>query len=437
MKSTDDKSAAAPRGDKLTFFRQSGWMVIATVAGGVFMSAVHVVVNKPMLPSEYSVFYTLLRVFLLMGFPAGGLQVVFAQQAAAAINDVERKRLSQTTRAVVRGTFIIWLAMAALVFIWRDPILAAFKISNPAALWVTVLLGLASLWTPLVKGLLQGTQNFAGLGWVLILDGVGRFTAIVLIVELGGQAAGGMTGALTGQLVSLLVGVWLIRRIVAGTGAPFEWTPWFRRVIPLTLGVGAFLFMSTGDVVYIQTIFSKNDSPFYVPPAMIGLALISFTTPLAAVMFPKIVQSAARTERTDALQHALAATALLAGTAALLCTLLPELPIRIIYFRNPLYWKSAALVPAYAWCLLPLILANVLINNLLARSRFRVVPWLVLIASGYGIVLFSLKHRLLAMADAGRLFDAFRLVIGTLGAFSALLLLAATWFTFRPHREER
>jgi O-antigen/teichoic acid export membrane protein len=379
--------------ERLTFFRQSGWMVLATVAGGVFMSAVHVVVNKPMLPAEYAVFSALLRVFLLLGFPAGGLQVVFAQQAAAAQSEAEAQRLSATARAVLRATFGIWLCMAVAVFFWRAPILELLKIANPAALWVTVLLGLASLWAPIFKGILQGRQNFAGLGWVLILDGVGRFTAIVLIVELGGQAAGAMTGALVGQALSLSFAIWLGRAVLAGPGAPFDWGAWLKRVGPLTLGVGVFLFMSNADVIYVQTVSSRAESPFYAPAAMIGLALVTFTTPLAAVMFPKIVQGAARTQA-DALRQALVATALLGAIAAIACTLLPELPLRILYFRNPLYWASASLIPWFAWCLLPLILANVLISNLLARARFRIVPWLVLIAFGYGTSLFLLRDRI-------------------------------------------
>jgi O-antigen/teichoic acid export membrane protein len=438
MKSAAEKVAAPKVGDKFTFFRQSGWMVMATVAGGIFMSAVHMVVSKPMIPAEYAVFSALLRVFLLMGFPAGGLQVVFAHQAAAAVSEEEQHKLSASTRAVLRSTFLIWLIMAALVFVWRHELIATLKISNPAALWVTVLLGLASLWLPIFRGILQGTQNFGGLGWVMILDGVGRFTAIVLIVQLGGQAAGGMTGALMGQVVALTLGTCLSWRVLTGPGAHFEWKPWLRRVVPLTFGVGAILFISNADVIYIQTLFSKEESPFYMAAAMIGLALVSFTTPLASVMFPKVVQSAARTEKTEALRHALAATALLGGVAALACTLLPELPLRIIYFRKPLYWNSAPLIPWFGWCLLPLLLANVLISNLLARARFAVVPWLVGVVTAYGLTLVALKDRVLlqsgypaaAATSSDKLFSSFKLVIGTLGVFSTLLLLVAIWFTF-------
>jgi hypothetical protein len=160
---------------------------------------------------------------------------------------------------------------------------------------------------------------------------------------------------------------------------------------------------------------------------MLGLAMVTFTTPLAAVMFPKVVQSAALTKETDALRHALVATAILGGTAAVACTLFPELPLKIIYFRNASYWKSAPLVPWMTWCLLPLILANVLVSNLLARSRFAAVPWLLAVGAGYGVTLFLIRERVLG--ESG--FDGFKIVIGTLGVFSSLLLAVATVATLQ------
>ena len=121
------------------------------------------------------------------------------------------------------------------------------------------------------------------------------------------------------------------------------------------------------------------------------------------------------------------------SVAALACTLLPELPLRIIYFSNPKYWEAAPLVPWFAWCLLPLVLANVLVANLLARERFAIVPWLVLAALGYGLALGVLKPRLPAMEQL----RAFRSVVQTLGSFSLLLFGVAAWFTWRDKAQSR
>lgn len=411
---------------KASFFKQGGWMVVATVGGGVFMSAVHPLVSG-MQPYEYALFYSLLRVFLLLGIPAGGLQTIFAQQSAAALDDHQTRQLTGATRAVLRVSFLIWLILAACILMASTRIVDALKITNLAALGFTVLLGLPSLWMPVFKGLLQGRQNFAGLGWVLMLDGICRFGSIaVLVVILHGQSGSAMAGAFLGQVVAIAVGLWLTRDVWSGSSEPCAWRPWFKKVVPLTLGTAALLFMSNADVLFVQNVF-RDKTALYSASAMIGFALAQFTLPLATVMFPKIVHSAARAEKTDALAMTIKSTAVLGGLAATASTLFPELPLRILYFRNPAYFVTAApLVPWFAWGILILSMAYVLVTNLLAREKYAIVPWLVLIALAYAATLYGVRESLTHM----ELLSAFRRVIQILSVFSVIILLVAIRFTW-------
>jgi hypothetical protein len=68
--------------------------------------------------------------------------------------------------------------------------------------------------------------------------------------------------------------------------------------------------------------------------------------------------------------------------------------------------------------MLPLTLATVLLNNLMATSQFRAVPWLIAVAAGYGLTLYF-RH------------DSFIQVIQTIGVFGLLLLAVTAWFTWR------
>ena len=411
---------------KSTFFRQSGWMVIASVGGGVFMVAVHPIAAK-MPPEEYGVFVTLLRCLILLGIPAGGLQTILAQQTAGAVTDSQNRQLSAAFRAILRGVFLLWLGLAAVLFFAQGKVTATLKISDPAALWMTAAVVLTSLWIPAVKGVLQGQQNFLGLGWTAILDGIGRFVFLALIVLfLHGQAAGGMAAVLLGQLLSLALGAWWTWPLLAGPGEPFDRSSWGRRILPLTVAPAGLLILQTADVLYIQSLFPADQSPYYMPPTMIGFALVQFTVPLAAVMFPKIVRSAARGERSDALKLTLATTALLGAVAAAAATLLPELPLSILYFTKPEFWKCAPLVPWFAWSMLLFTLANALVTNLLARGRFAIAGVLVLLAAAYALTLWNLRERLLAM----EMFSAFKLVVQTMTLFNLTLLLLALWLTW-------
>src|SRR6266498_5049811 len=115
---------------KLTFFRQSGWMVIATTVSGALMFAVHKSA-KQMGSAEYGVFVTLLQVLNLMGIPAVGLQLQFVQQTVAALDAGKRAELTGAMRALLRATFRFWLLLALYLLVFQKRLVAEYKIANP------------------------------------------------------------------------------------------------------------------------------------------------------------------------------------------------------------------------------------------------------------------------------------------------------------------
>lgn len=406
---------------KLQFFKQSGWMVIATGLGGALMALVHRYASG-MPEEEYALFGTFLQVLTQMTIPAAGLQMAFVQQTVAADSDRQRRELVGAFRALMTGTFVLWLAGCALVFLFQDQLIRDYKISNPAALWITALLGLTSLWSPIAFGMLQGQQNFLWLGLVSILNGLTRVIAIGVIVQgLGGRATGAMAGALLGMALALAVGLWQTRAVWRGPAERFLWGRWLKRMLPITLGFGAATYMLSIDMLLVRRFFPADaETGYYSGAGTIARAIFFFLAPMTVVMFPKIARSAARSERTDVLAQALGASALMGVGAAILCTFFAELPVRLMLESK--FLPAAALVPQFTWCMLPLPLASVLINNLLARERYAVVPWLVGVAAAY---YFALRHVVQIQPQR------FENVIWTLGAFGLLLLLGCVFFTWR------
>lgn len=417
---TEHRKAGGPRGlwaglIGSAFFRQSGWMVLATTLSGGLFYAVHFFAGRRMHPDEYGVFTTLLQVLNQMAIPAVGLQTVFVQQAALTESEPQRRKLAGAVRSVLRATFGLWVVAALVVWAFQGQLLADYKIRNPAALWWTVGLGLVSLWQPVMAGMLQGRQNFLWLGLVPVVSAGTRLVLVAVIVwGLGGQAAGAMGGVLLSMLIALSVGAWQTWPLWRGAAAPFDWKPWLRQVVPLTLGMGTSTFMFTVDMLAVQRFLPE--SGVYAAAAMIGRALVFLVAPLTWVMFPKIVRAAARSERTDVLAQALGATALLAGAAAVGCTLFPELPIRIV--QGEKYLAAAPLVRWFGWCIIPLVVSTVLVNNLMARQRYRAVPWLVAVSVLYLAALWQ------PFGHASHL-----RVIHTLGVFGLLYLAVCLYFS--------
>jgi hypothetical protein len=81
---------------------------------------------------------------------------------------------------------------------------------------------------------------------------------------------------------------------------------------------------------------------------------------------------------------------------------------------------AAAVMPWYALAMVPLALANVLVNNLLARSQFTVVPFLLLLGVGYAGALIWLNQH----------YHSLKAVLQLLGGVNVLLLGVCAWFTW-------
>jgi O-antigen/teichoic acid export membrane protein len=221
---------------------------------------------------------------------------------------------------------------------------------------------------------------------------------------------------------SLTRSVWRNRAEVA-----FDWRTWFASALPLSFGLGTILLMSSADMLFVQSLFEKSQATLYGGAMLTGFAIVQFIAPVALVMFARVTQSVARKIHSDSLSMTLLATILFGLAAAVGCTLFPRLPLRVMYFTNPEMWNAAPLVPWFAWALLPLTVANVLVQDVLARGQFKAVPWLIVVTALYAA---ALAFQAPALVQIGG-FGAFKRIIQTMGTCSAVLCVVAAYFSRR------
>jgi O-antigen/teichoic acid export membrane protein len=254
---------------------------------------------------------------------------------------------------------------------------------------------------------------------VAIFNGVGRVLVVALIVTvLQGWAAGTMIGVLAGLVAALGFAARQNHDLWREPGAPFDSLGWLRRVVPLTLGFGAGQFIFSADAIVVQNYLGNGGvAAPYMFGGTLARGIVLFTGPLAAVMFPKLVHSAARAQKNELnfMALTLLGTAVLSSLAAIGLTL--TAPLIIKFVSNPDYVSIVPLIPLFAWSMVPLAVALVLLNNLMAHSRFKVVPAAVLVAIGYWVAL-QYFH------------DSFKTVIETFGVFSLLFLAVCSFFTW-------
>ena len=416
---------------KASFFRQGAWMVVATILGGVGMTFVQGFLGAKLKADDYNQFKLLLGIFYILGAPQSGIWTMFAQQTAMAVTPAQ-------TGAVARAAWQTTLAIAgvmglgAIYLVFRGASLAAnLKLEGVASLWATWGLMLATLWLGIARGILQGRQDFFSLGWVSILDGVGRAACVVAaVLVFHTHATGAILGALAGNMAALVVGVWAIWPVIRQTGTAPPWRQWLGILIPLTIVAGALQTLSQFDLIFLRGLIPEDRiAEFdvghrYIPAQIFGFALTQFTVPLAMVMFPKVARSRAIAEKSDALKWTILATAILGGLAALGLTLIPWLPLRILFpgFDPKI---ASPLVPWMGWAMLAYTIANVFVGSLLAHGRYRVVAGAALVAVLFVGVLKFAGPNILAAGPVGGL----KVVVLTVAGANLLLLAIAGWFS--------
>ena len=401
------------------FFRQSGWLMIAAVAGGALTYGVHFLAKSDSVPkSQYAAFGTLLM--LVACLPTMPLQMIFTQQSALTLATGRERQLAGMIRLAWFWTFVVWLLGAAVVFVFQKQIIAGWHLPDASGLWVTLVLLLFSLWLPMFSGVLQGRQDFFWMGWANIYSGVGRLAgAAILVLALGLGATGMMAGAFLGVGLGAAITIWRTRDLWSLRPEPFDGGHLLRQVLPLVFGFGACQFLFTSDTMFAKAYFSDDEMGPYVAAGTLSRGLLWLVMPLASVMFPKIVQSSAKREKNNLFGLVVLGTAVLAVCGGLGLWLVGPLAIKIVYKST--YLGAAALIPWYAAAMVPLAMANVLVNDLLARSRFGVVPFMVLLAAAYGFTLpWMLNH------FPGHI----EVVLQTLGVFNLLLFGVCAWFTW-------
>ncbi len=406
--------------NRSSFFRQSGWLMIATVAGGVFMWAVHLL-NRFIPEEAYAEFGVFLAVTICV--PNTPIQMIFTQQTAKAVALNREHQLSGMIRMGWLGIFLFWAVCAGVVLLFQKTILSHWNISNPAALYLTLPVVLFMALQPMFWGVLQGRQNFLWLGWSMMVQGIARFgIAAVAVCVLMMGAAGMVTGMLGGLAVSLFVAIWATRSLWLATPVAFDWRAIIKQTLPLLFGFGAYQFLLTADTLFVKAYFPNAVAAAYIGAGTLARASTWLVGPLAAVMFPKIVHAKAKAENTNLMNVVLLGTVILAAGGAVGLTVLGPWFVKFMFPK--MAPTLAAMLPWYAWAVVPLALANVLINNLMARSLFKVVPVLIVLAPVYAFALTRFHTTSIE-------------VIQTLGIFNTLLFLICAWFTWgAKHKTE-
>lgn len=379
--------------------RDGALMAGATLVAGAFDYLVLLVAGL-LLPNAAAIAFLAVMNLLKIGEQATWVirNVAAYYTAELAIRPEAQARIGAFLRDRWRWAWR-WGLLVAGLFILAAPL--TNQLINANSTPAVMAAGLALLLffvRPVTDGTLQGTQNFLGLGGVVVLQAVLRFGLTAVLIWLGLELVGAVLALPLAAGLALLLALWLLRGYFRAPRSAAAAQKVSLRYSGLTLiGLLSFALLVYSDAILVNRLFPEAIAGQYTPINV--LARINLFVPLALglVLFPKATQ-----------RHALGLDARPMLLLTLAATLLPGLGLTAVYFLFPdqivdLVFRGQYAAPGalLGWVGLATTLfagVNIWLNYALSLGKRPFVFLLALIAIGQIAAIVLLAHTLTILA---------------------------------------
>jgi O-antigen/teichoic acid export membrane protein len=333
-------------------------IILLTGAGNVLTLLYQIVIGRSLGPEAYSLFSSIFVLVGVIGVATSGLQIAAAQAIAGGRASDEEALVDPYTRQALR----LGVVAGALLLLSTPILTQVFRIG-----WVPFLV--VAVYVPVAVLLSVVNGRFQGRGLILACT---AFSAVLAVAKLLSALPViavrlGTTSFLASFLISCLAmgaaGLVLTRR--AGTVRSSALSPdVVRGFTTMTL----FWFLSNIDIVAARALLNEADAGQWAAASVLAKSALILPGVVALAVLPAAVRHRREGRRSDRLAvQALLLTLLAAALPALL--MLPLGDVVVALFYGPAYSQAGDLAWQIALAIVPLALAQVLLQFHLARER--------------------------------------------------------------------
>jgi O-antigen/teichoic acid export membrane protein len=363
-------------GNKDTLVRDSFILFTASSLVNLSNFIFHSFASRLLGPDEYGVLVTLLAVVVIVAMPSLALQMTIVKKTAIfraheKFGSIEKLfRLTSVWFLVIGAAFFCVFAGAGL---FPGGIKDFFHIQDPALYYILGVISLVMLVLPVVRGILQGMQNFVGLGISMVTDAVIRLAFLYVFVRaLSWGVRGAVSTTLAGGLASYILGFFLIAYIFKfkeDAGEVIKKMDLFSFALPVFFSMLGFALLSYIDVFTVKHFFNSHDAGLYSATSMVGKAFLYFPSAIAMTLFPKVSEGHELNRGTKTLLYkSLGLTAAISLIGVVICYFFPRLIIGVMFGEK--FYAIEGVVRLFGAAIFPLVLFNVVINYALAVHRY-------------------------------------------------------------------
>src|SRR3989344_5346448 len=311
--------------DNLTLFLT---MFFAYIINYVF----HFYVGRTLGPEDYGVFGVLLSIIYIIVMPLMAIQTTLSRYVTELNVKNEKEKLAYLFSKSLKkiGTFGL---IISILFIVMSPLLSSFlKIEIISPL---IILGSSILFAflvPVVRGFLQGVQNFKILGLTFIIESFSKIFFGIPLVFLGLGVNGAIAGFALSFFLPLIVLLYFVKNLFKERKMKFDTSGVYKYSFPVLIMLLALTGLYTWDVVLVKRFFDPIEAGQYAALSLFGKIIFFATLSISMVMFPKILElNSQNKESLPLLFKSIIITLFLGGTASFIYFLIPKFIVAMLF----------------------------------------------------------------------------------------------------------
>lgn len=360
---------------------------------------------------QFSSFNSLNAIFLVIGLAAISIQTVVAKYVVQFEAEGAHEKTKYLVHDFSRWLICLGLGMfvASAALAW--PLAGLLKLSSPALLLILGAAIAMAFYLTVPYGLMQGRQQFVGLGTVNIGSSLLKLILGIVMVALGAGVYGAIGASF---LTPILIAAILLYRYRDHFFGQVDMTEDYHpaqalwSLLPVSIALFLVIFMTQVDVVLVKALKGLTLADTYSYGALAGKAVLFFPAGISLVLFPKVSDLKARGEPTGGiLAVSLGACLVLEAVAIGFYALFPRFTASVFagshgrglaaqegVFGLPFVVLFGMVMASFAFI-------NLLVYYQLALDRRLFIPFLAVgaVLQVFGILLFheSLRDVLLVM----------------------------------------
>jgi len=304
----------------------------------------HFYSSRKLGPVDYGVFGGLLSLVYLITVPFNTIQTSISNFVARFSVKKEEGKIHYLVKASLKKLTIYGI-LGVFGFFVFIPFLANFLHVGKMPLFVLSFFILFALLLPVIRGVLQGTQQFKHLGFNLMLEGIVKLVGGILLVSWGWGVGGAVGAFVLAYAIPLAFGFFPLKNIFKEPKQSFETKEVYKYSFPVILMLLSLTAFYSLDVILVKHFIDSVQAGYYAALSLLGKTIFFASFSIVQVMFPKVVSLHAEKKPTKHVFYkSFLLVLLICASAVALFSIFPSFFVKL-FFGNAYMMITNYLVP--------------------------------------------------------------------------------------------